>query len=94
LGFSYRKMEDDGITLPVLDYSIKYIKPAYYDDELTIETTITEIPKARIQFYYQTFNVHGELINEARTSLVFFNKTTMKPCPAPIDFVEEIKKYF
>src|SRR5680860_1338668 len=83
LGFSYRKMEDDGLALPVLDYSIKYFKPAFYDDELTIETTISQLPKARIHFTYQTFNADGILLNEAQTTLVFFNKITNKPCQAP-----------
>ena len=94
LGFSYRKMEDEGIALPVLDFSIKYFKPAFYDDELTIETTVTELPKARIHFTYQTFNAEGLLLNEAKTTLVFFNKNTMKPCLAPADFTEAMKKYF
>ena len=94
LGFSYRKMEDDGFALPVLEFSIKYFKPAFYDDELTIETTVTELPKARIHFEYKTFNEEGVLLNEAKTSLVFINKKTMKPCMAPEDFIAGIKKYF
>jgi acyl-CoA thioester hydrolase len=94
LGLSYRKMEDDGIALPVLEFSIKYYKPAFYDDELTIKTTVTEIPKARIHFSYQTFNEKGVLLNEAKTSLVFINKNTMRPCAAPSDFTYEIKKHF
>ena len=94
LGFSYKKMEDDGIALPVLEFSIKYFKPAFYDDELRIETTITEIPKARIHFTYKTLNEKGDLLNEAQTTLVFINKTTMRPCSAPADFIEEMKKHF
>ncbi len=94
LGFSYRKMEDDGIALPVLEFSIKYFKPAFYDDELTIETTITELPKARIHFTYKTYNEKEELLNEAQTSLVFINKETVKPCSAPEDFIDAMKNYF
>ena len=94
LGFSYKKMEDDGIALPVLEFSIKYFKPAFYDDELTIETTVIEIPKVRIQFEYKTFNAEGILLNEAKTTLVFINKTTMKPCAVPEDFVQGLKKHF
>lgn len=94
LGLSYRKMEDDGFAMPVLEFSIKYYKPAFYDDELTIETTITEIPQVRIHFNYKIFNVEGVLLNEAQTSLVFINKETMKPCMAPKDLIEKIKKYF
>jgi acyl-CoA thioester hydrolase len=94
LGFSYRRMEDEGIALPVLEFSIKYYKPAFYDDELRIETTISELPKARISFTYQTFNEKNELINEAATTLVFINKSTQRPCAAPDDFIEAMKAYF
>lgn len=94
LGFSYRQMEEEGIALPVLEYHIKYYKPAFYDDELTIETTITEIPQARIHFRYKTFNEKGVLLNEASTTLVFINKETMKPCSAPQDIVDAMQKYF
>lgn len=94
LGFSYRRMEDEGIALPVLEFSIKYYKPAFYDDELRIETTISELPKARISFTYQTFNEKNELINEATTTLVFINKNTQRPCAAPYDFIEAMKAYF
>ena len=75
-------------------FSIKYFKPAFYDDELTIETTITEVPRARIHFTYKTFNAEGVLINEAKTSLVFINKKTMKPCLAPADFIKTLEKHF
>lgn len=94
LGFNYRKMEDEGIALPVLEFKIKYYKPAFYDDELTIKTTVTELPKARIHFVYQTINANNDVINEAETTLVFVNKLTQKPCAAPADFTAAIKKYF
>ena len=40
LGLNYRELEDDGILLPVIDYHTRYLKPAFYDDELTVKTTI------------------------------------------------------
>jgi acyl-CoA thioester hydrolase len=94
LGFSYKQMEDDGVALPVLEFSIKYFKPAFYDDELTIETSVIEVPNVRIHFTYKTFNSEGIQINEAKTSLVFIDKTTMKPCKAPQNFITAIEKYF
>lgn len=94
LGASYRQMEDEGIALPVLDFSIKYYKPAFYDDELVIETVIEKLPKARIHFTYKTYNADKELINEAQTTLVFINKKTKKPCMAPEYFIDKLKKYF
>ncbi len=94
LGFSYRKLEDEGIMLPVLNYSVKYLKPAYYDDELTIKVTIKEIPMARIMFDYEIYNAKDELITVADTTLVFINRKLNKPCPAPEDFQEALKKFF
>ena len=94
LGFSYKKMEEDGIALPVFEYSVKYFKPAYYDDNLRIETTIISLPKARIEFKYKTFNEAGEQINEGYTCLVFVNKETGRPCPAPENFRKALMPYF
>jgi len=94
LGFSYRKLEDEGIILPVLNYSVKYIKPAFYDDELVIRVSIKELPMARIRFDYEIYNEKDELINIADTTLVFINRKTNKPCAAPQDFLAALKKFF
>lgn len=83
LGVTYKKLEEDGFALPVVNYNINYKKPAFYDDELTIETTLKKISKARIIFEYKTFNEEKELINTAEITLVFINTDTGKPCYAP-----------
>jgi len=94
LGSSYKEMEDNGIMLPVYTCTIKYLKPAFYDDLLVIKTTIKELPTAKITFDYEVYNQQGELLNTATTVLVFINITTNKPCPAPTSFMEKIKNYF
>lgn len=94
LGFSYKSLEDDGILLPVAEFSIKYLRPAFYDDELTIITEIPELPGTRIQFHYQVFNAKGELLTKASTTLVFVQKDTGRPCPAPALIIEAWKPFF
>src|ERR1051325_10740300 len=94
LGLSYKELEDSGIMLPVLEFKIKYFKPAYYDDLLTIKTFIREIPAARLKFDYEIYNQQGVLLNTGDTTLVFINKTTNRPCAAPADFVERLKAAF
>lgn len=94
LGFSYRKLEDSGILLPVLDFTIRYRRPAFYDDELTIRTTIPELPGARIKFDYEVLNAAGELITVASTTLVFIQKETGKPTAIPDEILAAWKKYF
>ena len=49
LGWSYREMEDDaGVGMPVMSMQLRYVRPAYYDDLLTIETTLRRQPTATI----------------------------------------------
>ncbi len=94
IGFTYKKLEEEGVILPVLEFSIKYFRPAYYDNLLTIKTTISELPGARIRFQYETYNETMELLNKAETTLVFVNKTTGKPSVPPADLMEVMKSYF
>ena len=92
-GLSYKVLENQGIMLPVSEYSVKYLAPAYYDDELTIKTTITEISGARIYFYYDIVNSNNKLISTAQTILVFVNKADMRPIQAPDSFIQLFDKY-
>ncbi len=94
LGLSYKTMEDDGVMLPVFNFEIQYFKPAFYDDLLTIKTSIIEIPKARIIFEYETYNEKGEQLNKGKTTLVFIDAATNKPRPAPAYIREKLKQYF
>jgi acyl-CoA thioester hydrolase len=50
LGFSYREMEESGVLMPVINLTVNYKKPAKYDDEVRIVTTVNEIPGVRITF--------------------------------------------
>lgn len=93
LGFRYRDMEDQGIALPVTEYTVKYLKPAFYDQQLTIRTTVTELDGVRIKFHYDTFNESDELINKAETTLVFINTSTQKPCAAPEGLVAAFRNF-
>lgn len=94
LGLSYKKMEEEGIMLPVLSYNVKYIKPAFYDDLLTIRTTIPDIPSGRIMFYYEVLNETGDLVCKAETTLVFINKLTGKPGRPPQSLIEKLSPFF
>lgn len=88
VGITYRALEDQGVILPVLEYWVKYFKPAFYDEELTIQTRIAKVEGPRIFFEYDTLNEQGEKINTATTTLVFVNAETKKPMAPPAHVVE------
>ena len=93
IGVSYKDLEDQGILLPVVDFNIKYLKPAYYDDQLTICCKIPISPTVRIKFEYETFNENKEMINFGATTLVFIDKISKKPLNCPPSLLSKINKY-
>lgn len=93
IGMTYRSMEERGVMLPVSEFCVKYLASAKYDDEITVETTITSVQGARIRFEYQLFNEENKCLAKAHTVLVFVNKETMRPMGAPDDFLRILEKY-
>ncbi len=91
MGITYRKLEEDGVMLPVLDLSIRYLKPALYDDELKLITRLNEMPGVRIHFTYTLYNGAGVQLCEAATTLVFINKANGRPCACPEELTDAIK---
>lgn len=91
IGTSYKALEESGVLLPVRDYSIRYIKPAVYDDLLKLTTTLTELPSLRIHFKYELQNEAGDLLCNAQTTLVFIDKTTNKPVMVPKSLKERME---
>lgn len=51
--FAYADMEREGFFLPVADAAVKYLKPARFDDLLTIETTLVEVGRSSLHFTYR-----------------------------------------
>jgi acyl-CoA thioester hydrolase len=94
LGMSYQEMEDTGIMMPVLELKCKYIKPAKYDQEITVKVIIDKMPGIRIHFRYELYNEAEELINLGETTLVFVDMEKNKPCLPPEQFLNKMKTYF
>ncbi len=91
-GFAYKELEDMGIIMPVVSVNAKYIKSLYYDDEITIETTIPKIPEARAIFQTNIYNSVGELVNTAEVTLVFLDMETKRLTRAPKELTEVLTK--
>ncbi|MGM9475694.1 acyl-CoA thioesterase [Pedobacter sp. GSP4] len=94
LGMSYSSMEADGIMMPVLELKCKYIKPALYDQEITVKTIIKTLPGIRIFFEYELYNEKEELINIGATTLVFVDMKKNKPTNPPANFMEKLAVFF
>lgn len=92
LGASYSEMERAGVMMPILEVHSKYLRPARYDEMLTVRVILRELPMARITFEYEVYNAARELLNTGSTVLGFMRSDTRRPCRAPEVFVEMLKK--
>jgi acyl-CoA thioester hydrolase len=94
LGFSYKKMEESGIMMPVYENKSRFIAPALYDELLTIKTTIHAIPAARVVFQYEILNSLEKIVHTGETTLVFVKMENNRLTTAPKDLLEKISSYF
>ncbi|RYY36736.1 MAG: acyl-CoA thioesterase [Sphingobacteriaceae bacterium] len=94
LGMTYRGMEESGIMMPVMELKCKYLKPALYDEEITIKTILEKMPGVKIHFKYELYNEKQELINIGETLLAFVNMKTNRPCLGPDEFIQKMKPFF
>lgn len=95
LGFTYKRMEDEGIIMPVVELHTRFLRPATYDDLLTIQTQIRELPTSyHIEFFQDVFNEENKLLAAGRVILYFLKKETWKRTNIPEDLKESLAKYF
>ena len=94
LGVSYKSLEASGIMLPVIQLNINYMKPAKYDDLLTITTIMTKKPLVKIEFDFEVHNENNDLLTTGFTSLVFMDMKKNKPIKAPQYLLDQIYAQF
>lgn len=94
LGIPYHELEEQGILMPVTSFEIKYLRPAYYDQLLKINTSITQLPATRIRFYYEIFNQENRMINQSSTELAFLRKSDLRPVKVPEKLITSLQPYF
>jgi acyl-CoA thioester hydrolase len=68
MGFSYRDIEDQGFYLVLTKVQVRYRSPAYYDDLLTLRTTVTRTTLVKIEHKYELLR-DGTVLAEGETTL-------------------------
>ena len=92
MGLPYRKLEEQGYRLPVLEVTAKYFRPALYDDLLTIVTTLAEKPVLRIRLDYEVKR-GDELLATGHTVHAFIDREG-KPVRPPASVVGAMSAAF
>lgn len=95
LGLTYKDMEAMGVIMPIVDFQAKFLRPAHYDDLLTIKTMLKEIPTDhKIEYHQEVYNQHDKLLTIGKVVLYFIDANTKQKTSMPQKFMEIIQPFF
>lgn len=95
MGLTYADMERTGIIMPVVDVHCRYLRPARYDDLLTIKTILKELPvHHKIEFHHEVYNERNELLAVGKIILYFMEAKSMKRTSMPAPLIDKLQPYF
>jgi acyl-CoA thioester hydrolase len=95
MGFTYKEMEAIGIVMPVVELHIKFLRPAHYDDLLTVKTILKELPtNHRIEFHHEVYNEDEKLLTTGKVVLYFMNIKKMEKTMMPKELEDKLIHYF
>ena len=83
LGWTYREMEIDGVSLPVIEGHCDYHRPARYDDEIEVRTEGRVLSPVRMEFQYQVIRTHDDVVSATGRTVHAALDRSGKPCRLP-----------
>ena len=95
LGLTYKQIESTGVIMPVTEIHSRFLRPAVYDDLLTVVTMVKEMPlHSKIVFHNEIYNEKKELLNIGDVTLYFLDAETKKRTDMPEKIKEKLVQYF
>lgn len=95
LGLTYKYLEEEmGILMPVMSLQMRFVRPARYDELLTIRTILKKMPEMFITFQVEIYNEQNELVNGGEVKLCFVEAKTQKTVATPALLAEKLQPYF
>ncbi|MBV4355538.1 acyl-CoA thioesterase [Pinibacter aurantiacus] len=95
LGFAYAELERTGVIMPVVEMHCKYLRPALYDNLLTVKTILKELPlHHKIEFHQEVYNEQGNLLNTGKVVLYFLEAKTMQRTTMPQAMKDRLAEFF
>ncbi len=95
IGYTYKEIEAMGIIMPVVSINSKFLRPAKYDDMITVRTTLKTLPDHHeISFFSEIFNEAGKLLNTGEVVLYFVDAQTMRRRHIPEQLREKLAPFF
>ena len=95
MGLTYAEMEKSGVIMPIVDVHCRYLRPAKYDELLTVRTILKELPAHhKIEFHHEVYNEQKELLAVGKIILYFMEAKTMKKTVMPAALHTKLAPFF
>ena len=95
LGLTYKEMEEEyGILMPVVHLEMRFVRPARYDELLTIRTELRKMPDRFIIFHVEIYNEKGMMVNGGRVRFCFVEEHSVRSIPYPSFLTEKLQPFF
>jgi acyl-CoA thioester hydrolase len=78
LGFSYKKMEELGVHMPVVELQVKFLRPAKYE----------------ITFHHEVYNERKKILTTGQVTLMFIDAAANKRMRMPDFLREKLAPFF
>lgn len=76
-GLELNDLMEEGIVFPIVEVSVKYHKPARYDDILVVKAYLRRLDRARFDFDYEIINEKtGDLLITGHTVNTYTDRKT------------------
>jgi acyl-CoA thioester hydrolase len=83
LGWTYREIELDGVSLPVIEAHCDYHRPARYDDEIEVRTEGRLLSPVRVEFHYQVVRTQDAVVSATGRTVHAALDPSGRPCRLP-----------
>lgn len=83
LGWTYRDMELDGVSLPVIEAYCEYHRSARYDDEIEVRTEGRLLSPVRMEFQYKVVRRDDDVVSATGRTVHAALDPSGKPCRLP-----------
>lgn len=90
-GIPYGSWEERGFFLVVTEVRCRYLKPARYDQLVTVEVLVESLKSREVVFAYQVKDENGQLLAEGSTHHVLVGRESRRSVAFPPDLAEALR---
>jgi acyl-CoA thioester hydrolase len=85
----YRTIQEEGYEALTIESHVRYLKPVFFDDRVTVNARVVDLRGARFRYDY-VLTRGDEVVADGWTQHAFVDRETLRPTRLPAWLVEEI----